>query len=256
MLGTGAIADGQMIIMSGTWGLHQVFLDHAVRDGTVGFVCNALTPNRWIIARAARPRPAASNGSSTPSCAGRAAPSRPTRSTSAATPRSPPPIPRIPPVYFLPFLNGAYDNANARASLIGFATWHQLGHAVRAIYEGVAFEHRRHYERLIKAFPRPTHARFCGGAVRSRPWAEIFASALDLTLEVPKGAEFGARGAAMLAGVACGLLPDIAAAAAAMTGLSHAIAPDPRLREILDRRYPAYRRLHAALADHSRDTAG
>ncbi len=256
MLGTGAIADGQMIIMSGTWGLHQVFLDHAVRDGTVGFVCNALTPNRWIYCEGSptsassfewfvdtflrRPGGTESADEIYERC----------NAAIAAT------DPEDPPVYFLPFLNGAYDNANARASLIGFATWHQLGHAVRAIYEGVAFEHRRHYERLIKAFPRPTHARFCGGAVRSRPWAEIFASALDLTLEVPKGAEFGARGAAMLAGVACGLFPDIAAAAAAMTGLSHAIAPDPRLREILDRRYPAYRRLHAALADHWRDTAG
>jgi L-xylulokinase len=256
MLGTGAIENSQMIIMSGTWGLHQVYLDYALTDGNVGFICHAIEPGRWIYCEGS-PTSAGSfewfvdtflrqPGSTEP------ADQVYDRCNAAIAETDP----EEPPVFFLPFLNGAYDNSNARAALVGFATWHRLGHAVRAIYEGVAFEHRRHYERLIKAFPRPSRARFCGGAVRSRAWAEIFASVLDLTLDVPRGAEFGARGAAMLAGVACGLFPDIAAAAEAMTGLSHAIAPDARLRAILDRRYPIYRDLHTALAPHWLATAG
>ncbi len=113
--------------------------------------------------------------------------------------------------------------------MIGLSTWHHLGHAVRAVYEGVAFEHRRHHERLIRAFPKPSRAKFCGGAVRSKAWLEIFASALDLTLEVPRGEEFGARGAAMLAGVVVGLFPTVADAAKAMTALSHEVAPRPAI---------------------------
>lgn len=92
--------------------------------------------------------------------------------------------------------------------------------------------------------------------MRSKAWTEIFASALDLTLEVPHGAEFGARGAAMLAGVVTRLFPDVASAAKAMTSLSHEVAPEPRLRDSLERRYPVYRRLHEALAPHWRDASG
>ena len=251
MLGTGAIDNGQMIIMAGTWGLHQVFLDYAMDDGNVGFICHALEPNRWIYCEGS-PTSASSFEWFVDTFL------RPAAGTDAASvydlcnaaiART---DPEDPPVYFLPFLNGAFDDTRARGSLIGLSTWHHLGHAVRAVYEGVAFEHRRHHERLVRAFPKPSRAKFCGGAVRSKAWLEIFASALDLTLEVPKGEEFGARGAAMLAGVVVGLFPDTAAAAKAMTSLSHEVAPDPRLRGILDTRYPVYRELHAALAPHWR----
>ncbi len=250
MLGTGAIDNGQMIIMAGTWGLHQVFLDYATDSGEVGFVCHALEKDRWIYCEGSPTsassfewfvdtflRPAAGSGAA----------SSVYDLCNAAIART---DPNDPPVYFLPFLNGAFDDSTARGSLIGLSTWHHLGHAVRAVYEGVAFEHRRHHERLIKAFPKPSRAKFCGGAVRSKAWLEIFASALDLTLEVPNGEEFGARGAAMLAGVVVGKFPNVAAAAKAMTSLSHEVAPDPKLRAILDRRYPAYRALHAALLPH------
>jgi L-xylulokinase len=254
MLGTGAIANGEMIIMSGTWGLHQVFLDY-VRPG-VSFICHALEPGRWLYCEGS-PTSASSFEWFIDTFLRPVAPAETAAAVydlcNAAIART---DPEEPPVYFLPFLNGAFDDSRARGSLIGFSTSHHLGHAVRAVYEGVAFEHRRHHERLIRAFPRPSHARFCGGAVRSRAWAEIFASALDLTLQVPRGEELGARGVAMLAGVATGIFPDIVAAAGAMTGLSHEVAPDPRLRAILDRRYPVYRRLHEALAPHWREAEG
>ena len=37
---------------------------------------------------------------------------------------------------------------------------------------------------------------------------------------------------------------------------AYGAAPDPRLRAILDRRYPVYRRLHEALAPHWREAEG
>ena len=252
MFGTGAIEPGEMVIMSGTWGLQQVFLDRLINDGDVGYVCHTMMPRRWIYCEGS-PSSAASFEWLVDTFMRRPDRAEPPDAVyelcNSAIART---DPDEPPVYFLPFLNGAYDQPQARAALIGFATWHHLGHAVRAVYEGVAFEHRRHYERLLRILPRPKRARFCGGVVRSRPWMEIFASALDLTLDVPKGAEFGARGVAMLAGVTCGKFADIPAAAKAMTGFAYEVAPDPRLRASLDRRYPEYLRLIAALAPHWR----
>ena len=55
---------------------------------------------------------------------------------------------------------------------------------VRAVYEGVAFEHRGHIDHLLTGRQRPRAARFAGGAARSRPWLDIFASAIDLPLEL------------------------------------------------------------------------
>ena len=155
--------------------------------------------------------------------------------------------PDDPPVYFLPFLNGAIDDMRARGSLVGLSSWHHLGHAVRAIYEGVAFEHRRHLETLLRVCPRPAAARFAGGPARSAGWSDIFAAALGLRLDIPRGTEFGARGAAILAAVGSGSFADIATAVAAMTRLSHAIEPQPSLQALLDRRFAAYCRLHAGL---------
>jgi L-xylulokinase len=118
---------------------------------------------------------------------------------------------------------------------------------VRAVFEGVAFEHRRHLERLLAVCARSEHARFAGGPVRSSAWCEIFAAALQLKLEVPRGAEFAARGAAILAAAACGMCSDVASAVQSMTSLSYTIEPNHSLTALLDRRFSEYNRLNAAL---------
>src|SRR5262249_29387267 len=125
--------------------------------------------------------------------------------------------PDHPPVYFMPYLNGAIDDAAARGSLIGFSAWHRFGHMVRAVYEGVAFEHPRHSAPLPSARPRPAKLRFAGGAARSAVWPEIFAASLDLPLEKPRATELGALGIAIQASVTVGKHRDLASACAAMT---------------------------------------
>jgi L-xylulokinase len=246
MYGTGAIGFGEIVIMSGTWGLHQVILDHLPPTGSVGFICHSAESDQWLLIEGS-PSSASSfewfaetflrGGEEEPAAL---AYERANAAVAATRPDDP-------PVFFLPFLNGAIDAMHARASLVGFSSWHGLGHAVRAVYEGVAFEHRRHLEKLLRVCACPPCARFAGGPARSAAWSKIFAAALGLRLEVPEGLEFGARGAAILAAFAGGRFPSIAAAVDAMTSLSHAVAPDPGLRALLERRFDAYCRLHAAL---------
>jgi L-xylulokinase len=246
MYGTGAIGFGEIVIMSGTWGLHQVILDHLPPTGSVGFICHSAEGGQWLLIEGS---PSSASGfewfaeTFLRGSDGEPAALAYERANAAIAATRP----DDPPVFFLPFLNGAIDDMHARASLIGFSTWHRLGHAVRAVYEGVAFEHRRHFEKLLRVCACPPSARFAGGPTRSAAWSKIFAAALGLRLEVPQGVEFGARGAAILAAFACGRFPSIAAAVEAITSLSHAVAPDPGLRALLERRFEAYCRLHAAL---------
>jgi L-xylulokinase len=248
MYGTGAIGFGEVVVMSGTWGLHQVILDRRPPSGMVGFLCHAAEQGQWLLIEGS-PSSASSfewfveTFLRRPGREGEAAETAYELSNTALAATRP----DDPPVYFLPFLNGAIDDMRARGSLVGLSSWHHLGHAVRAIYEGVAFEHRRHLETLLRVCPRPAAARFAGGPARSPAWSEIFAAALGLRLDIPRGTEFGARGAAILAAVGNGTFADIATAVAAMTRLSHAIEPEPALRALLDRRFAAYSRLHASL---------
>ena len=247
MYGTGAVGLGEIVIMSGTWGLQQVILDRAPVGGRIGFVNHAAVPGQWLCFDGS-PASASSfewfvenflrnAGVDQPAAGAYALANSALEGTG----------PDDPPVFFLPFLNGAFDEIGARGSLVGLSTWHRLGHAVRAVYEGVAFEHRRHFERLLTVCERPESARFAGGPARSRAWSDIFAAALQLKLEVPRGAEFGARGAAIVAAVACGMVPDVGAAVRSMTSLSHVVEPTEPLQALLDQRFTRYRELHAAL---------
>ena len=49
---------------------------------------------------------------------------------------------------FHPFLYGGRNGAHQRGGFYGLAGWHDEGHLLRALYEGVGFEHRRHVEVL------------------------------------------------------------------------------------------------------------
>ena len=54
------------------------------------------------------------------------------------------------PMYH-PFLYGARLGSEMRAGFYGISGWHTEGHMLRALYEGVMFEHRRHIEVLTAA---------------------------------------------------------------------------------------------------------
>ncbi len=73
----------------------------------------------------------------------------------------------------------------------------------------------------------PERGRESGGGARSELWLRIIASVLELPLERPEVEEGAAYGAALLAGVAGGTWPDIAAAVQACVRTTGEIEPDP-----------------------------
>jgi L-xylulokinase len=113
------------------------------------------------------------------------------------------------------------------------------------VYEGVAFEHCGHLDHLLRGRKRPRAARFAGGAARSQPWLDIFASAMDFPLELSDANELGALGAAIIAAVGVGIYPNLNAASAAMTRVARRVEPNPELSRILARR----RRIFGALRE-------
>lgn len=143
-------------------------------------------------------------------------------------------------IVFLPFLYGSNANPDAKASFIGIDAWHNRGHILRAIYEGVAFGHKKHVQRLLKFREMPDVIRLTGGAARSQVWLQIFADIFAVPVQVPDGTELGALGAAIAAAVAQGAFPDYPQAVEKMVRFSKTVHPNPDRIELYKAKYQRY----------------
>jgi len=140
-------------------------------------------------------------------------------------------------ILFLPFLYGSHANPDAKACLVGISAWHNRGHVLRAVYEGVAFGHKKHVERLLRFRDMPEVIRLTGGAARSDVWLGIFADVFQMPVQVPQGTELGALGAAIAAGVACGCFSDYEQAVGQMVHFARLVEPNRERAALYEDKY-------------------
>ncbi len=150
-------------------------------------------------------------------------------------------------LYFLPFLYGSNAHPLAKGSFVGLTMFHSKAHMLRAIYEGVAFSHKTHIEKLLSSRKPPQAVRMAGGAVNSKLWVQIFADVLNLPIETVKGKELGALGCGMAAAIAAGVYKDYREAAEHMVHTSGIVYPDPEAAAVYQEKYETYRAVSAAL---------
>jgi len=121
-------------------------------------------------------------------------------------------------LFFSPHLGGRIcpSSPEMRGAWIGFSWSHNQSHFFRAILEGVAYEYNYYLEILRELLPnlQLLEARCVGGGARSDFWNQIKADVLNIPYQRLQGNEFGSWGAAMIAGKAAGLIPDLALKAA------------------------------------------
>jgi L-xylulokinase len=127
---------------------------------------------------------------------------------------------------FHPFLAGSPYGAHASAAFLGLRAWHGRPDLLRAVFEGVVFNHRMHLDALAELSTRQ-QIHLSGGASHSAVWAQMFADILNCEVAITDCNEHGALGAAMLAGIGVGLYADVAAATAACIRDRHRLSPDP-----------------------------
>jgi len=247
-IGLGATDESLISLISGTWGLNQLASRIPVTDGSISAPILGPRPGEFILIHAA-PTSASAFEWFVDSVIGSVDGGR--RNREALFDFCNEEVSRTEPGHcapiFLPYLNGRLNDPKARGAFAGLASWHSFGHMIRAIYEGVAFEHRGHVDHLLRGRARPRAVRFAGGAARSRPWLKIFSSALDLPLELAAANELGALGAAIVAAVGAGLYPDLETAVATMTGIRERVEPDRELVEILSGRYKVFEKLRDSI---------
>ena len=142
---------------------------------------------------------------------------------------------------FLPFLMASNVHPNAKSSFVGLNVSHTRKHMARSVYEGIAFCHRYHLEKLLATRSEPPKAiRLSGGAAKSKVWAQMFADVMQLPVETVAAEEAGALGCAIASAVATGAYPDLDTAIGAMTEIHDPILPNKELKEIYDRKYHLY----------------
>ncbi len=251
-LGSGVVEAGQASIIAGTWSINQVVTRSPVVDPRI-FMVSAFDAGRMVAIESSATsaanlewyvRELVERGE------------RRSDSFAACSRRVAAVAPAADDPFFHPFLYGSRQGADFRAGFYGLAGWHHEGHMLRALFEGVAFEHRRHVEVLRAAGIRFERASLSGGGARSVVWPQIFADVLGIPVTVPVSAEAGALGAAIAAGVAAGAFADLAEAVRAMTAERAGFSPDPGMAALHDARYRTYAMLTEAMRPLWREMAG
>ena len=142
---------------------------------------------------------------------------------------------------FLPFLMASNVHPNAKGSFVGLSLSHTRRHMARSVYEGIAFCHRYHLEKLLRTRDTaPRCIRLAGGAARSEVWAQMFADIMKLPVETVAAGETGALGCAIGAAVATGEYPDLSAAVENMTAVARRYEPDAAWTPVYDKKYRLY----------------
>jgi autoinducer 2 (AI-2) kinase len=123
-------------------------------------------------------------------------------------------------------------------------------HLARAVVEGLVFALRANLEQVetgIGEEPPPAGPlRLGGGISRSALFGQIASDVLGRPVEVPAAPETTALGAALCAGVAAGVFPDLAVAARRQVGVARRHEPDPERSARYDALYGEWLRLREA----------
>lgn len=242
-MGSGVVTAGDASVICGTWSINQVFSATPVKDPSV-FMVAGFGRDRFVNIEASATSAAnlewyvrefVERGQHLDDPFG------------YCNARVAEVVPALDDPIFLPFLYGSALGAEYRAGFFGVAGWHGEAHMLRALYEGVMFEHRRHIDVLRAAGVGFSTATLSGGGARSPVWPQMFADGLDVPVTVAQAQETGALGAAIGAGVGGGLFADYDAGIAAMTRSKASFTPDPALRTHYDSRYERYLQVTNAL---------
>ncbi|HSV32140.1 MAG TPA: FGGY-family carbohydrate kinase [Atribacteraceae bacterium] len=144
---------------------------------------------------------------------------------------------------FFPYLLGA-DYAGAKGAFLNLAGRTGRNELLQGLVTGLCFEYRNLWEEVIGTLGIPVNRVInVGGASRNRYWMQLKSSLLGYELIVPRDKEGSAKGAALLAGLGCGVYRDAEEAFRESFQEEEIYAPLPAVRDALESWYDLYRDL-------------
>lgn len=149
-------------------------------------------------------------------------------------------------VFFHPYLFGSPFGATPSAGFLGLKGWHDRGDMLRAVLEGIAFNHRIHVDALREGFAVDA-ARLTGGISRNPVFAQLFADVLNMPVTVTETEEAAAWGAALCAGAGVGLFASPRHDPRDLRSIEKTYQPDPERSARQETRYRLFLDMTAAL---------
>ncbi len=147
---------------------------------------------------------------------------------------------------FHPYLFGSPYGAMASGAFFGLRGWQERGDMLRAVWEGIAFNHRIHVDHLKDGF-EISAARLTGGVSRSPSFAQMFANVLGMPVTVTETDEAAAWGAALCAGKGAGVFSDVYSDPRDLDAIGRTYVPDAARSEQYEKRYALFREIAAAM---------
>jgi xylulokinase len=120
------------------------------------------------------------------------------------------------------------SSTSGKGSFQGIDGIHTINHFTRAVFEGVAYVNRMHFDLFRQAGLRVGKLIMIGGGTKSSIWPQIVANVCNVPLELPRIQEAACAGAAVLAASGCGLFSSIEKGSAVFIGESSRIFPSQK----------------------------
>ncbi len=113
-------------------------------------------------------------------------------------------------IIYHPFINGErapFVNPSATSSFLGIRGNNTISDLVRSVFEGTAMSVKHSIDLLAVEIEQ---INIVGGGAKNLSWGQILADVTGSKIVAPKGAEFGTKGAAIIAGHGSGILDEMA----------------------------------------------
>jgi xylulokinase len=155
----------------------------------------------------------------------------------------------------LPHFSGSgtpWLDTSSKGAILGltFATTRPV--LAKAVLEGLTFELRVNLDLLREAGVEINELHAVGGGARSPLWLQLKADICQVPLRVPQVTEAACLGAALLAGVAAGVYPDLATAVTQTVHLERRVEPQADSLAVYDERYQLYRQVYPTVIELQR----
>jgi len=143
-------------------------------------------------------------------------------------------------VIFVPYLFGSATHPDANGAFLNLTSADDRDTMLRAVYEGVVFSSAHHVHNLKRPIESYSKARLSGGVSNSEVWSQMMSDVLQISIDTLEGSEPGAKGAAMGAGVACGVFKNLEDAVAHMVHIGKTYTPRPEYGPVYEKKFKRY----------------
>ncbi|MCC8181284.1 MAG: hypothetical protein LIP23_10315, partial [Planctomycetes bacterium] len=152
---------------------------------------------------------------------------------------------------FLPYLASSCAprwNPDARGCFLGLAFAHDQACMVRAVMEGITLEVRDILESMYRYGARAEVIHILGGPTKSPFWNQLQANIYNRPVQTLKVSDAAVAGAAVFAGVGCGVYKDIRAGVEVLVKEDRVYEPEPEAAAVYDEVYQIYCTAYQGLA--------